>query len=361
MRFGYGNKAQKKALVSYVKFLPIDWHGYYCLSHSNKLASRGIVESLVDIGYMVDLTDCSDDLSNIDLSEYDLFIGHTNTFSKIASRLKPNVGKILLLTGSNPVFGNKAQADRAAYLKRRKGIDIELFEENIVSLPEDNFLCSDRILLMGNSTVLETYPENFQQKIILINNVSPFTSLTTNHKKRSNSFLFMSSIGQVHRGLDILLDVFQNRSEDLIICSDYEKEQDFMEFYSRIIFENKNIIPMGYVNTTESKLTTLADMATFAILPSCSEGQSSSILNLMRKGLIPIATQNVGLPDLASYGYVIEDCTVEGLSSLIEEIVNAPLEEILEKQKRLLQYSELFSFVSFKDQIKKALTSSALK
>ncbi len=44
----------------------------------------------------------------------------------------------------------------------------------------------------------------------------------------------------------------------------------------------------------------------FSIFPSCSEGQSGSVLTTMSLGLIPIVTKEVGI-DVFDKGFLIND------------------------------------------------------
>lgn len=342
----------KVALVSYVLYLP--WMKsqsfYFKINHSNKMACKAMVDSLIELGYDVMLTDCSDDLADVDLADVDLFLGHSTTFEVIAKRLKQDAKKILLLTGGNPDFGNQKQREREEYFFERHGVRIGVFEENIVTWKTNNLEIADRILLMGNENVLMTYNPIFRDKIKLINNLSPFEIHKVNNSK---NFLFISSEGQIHRGLDLLLDVFHKRNETLYFCSKYLLETKFFNFYKTLIKSHSNLVGLGFILATDKNICLLAKKARFVILPSCSEGQSSSVINLMRKGLIPIVTENVGLPgNIADYGFVIRQATIEEIDGLLDLVAKLSPEEIESKERELLKICKLFDYDNFKNKMR---------
>lgn len=340
---------KKRALVSYVSTLPIYCHPYFVDSHNSKLTCYLICKFLNSKGYSVDLKRY-DDVRVNSKKKYDLFFGHTSTFPEIKKRLNLRGQTILLTTGSEPTFGNTSQVRQAAELFKRKGVYLSVFEENIVKPALEAHEEADKILMMGNEFVKNTWYKKFKNKYNLINNVSAIQPEFPGVVRRKKNFLFISSIGQVHRGLDLLLDVFSRkeyRQYKLYVCSSFDQEAEFTSLYKNELFFTDNINPIGYVNIRSRKFKEIIRDCDYVILPSCSEGQSSSVVNTLRMGLIPVVTENVGLPDLTSIGITIEDTTIEKLTEAVNKAINLTDDDFHSMRAGLENYANLFDKEAF--------------
>ena len=92
-----------------------------------------------------------------------------------------------------------------------------------------------RHVLLGNQRILGTYGENRPQQVYFVNNTGyDFLTLKTFVHKKPNSFLFIASGGQVHKGLDLVLEAFARRPHlELFVCSLFAEEGDFCSTYNR--------------------------------------------------------------------------------------------------------------------------------
>ncbi len=347
----------KRALVSYVSTLPIYCRSYFIDSHNSKLTCYLICKFLNSKGYSVDLRRCDDLNINID-KKYSLFIGHTSTFPEIKKRINLCGKSILLTTGSEPAFGNDSQKRQADLLLKRKGVYLPVFEENIVKPALPSHSEAEKVLMMGNEFVKNTWYKKYSHKYNLINNVSAIPTSFPDALSRKSNFLFISSIGQVHRGLDLLLDIFSRREyrqNKLYVCSLFNQETDFTSLYKNELFFTENINPIGYVNIRSNRFKELISDCDYVILPSCSEGQSSSVINTIRMGLIPVITENVGLPDFSGIGITIEDTTIEKLKEAINKAINLNDDEFFSMRDGLKKYVHLFDEGAFVSKLSKVL------
>ena len=332
--------AKKRALVSYVVTLPFYCRGYFMRAHNANLRAYLYCQRLNSLGYSVDLRPY-DDLDVPTDRTYNFFMGHTQTFLEIKNKIRLDGKAVLLVTGSAPEFGNAAQHARAEDLHQRRGIRLPVYSSNIVAPARELHAAADHILMLGNDFVRSTWYPEFQHKYRLINNASAHR-VNLGHE-RSGGFLFISSTGQVHRGLDVLLDVFAKRVEHLHICSAVLEEQDFVNAYRRELFEHNNIHTHGFVNTSSAKFRRILAQCRFVILPSCSEGQSSSVINAMFNGLLPIVTRNTGLPDVDRCGYWLEDISTRAVSQILDEVASMPVEDYRRRREALAGYVQLFT------------------
>ncbi|MCT7487109.1 hypothetical protein N5T98_10750 [Aliarcobacter cryaerophilus] len=341
----FNKSGKKNALVSYVLIPPFNLDSYFMSSHNNRLACKYIIDVLVEKGYKVYLYNYFD--KDVDYSvNYDIFIGHNVTFYEIANKMNISCEKILLLTGSNPAFDNKQLERRNEYLHKRHRVKLPykpLSDEHVIP----NFEVAKKILVMGNDFVTRTWPQNYSKKYRIYNNIlkNPVRKKST----RTNVFIFMASIVMLRRGLDLLLDVFSKRTEKIYICGPFEKEKEFMDIYSSIIDKSDNIISLGYVDTNSKEFYDVVTESTFAILPSCSEGQSSIVIDFMALGLVPIIMENSGFENIDEIGYKITDDSVEGINSIVDIALSATDDEIDKKRDAIVKYLDIFKEDAFKE------------
>lgn len=344
------SQADKRALVSYVETLPF-WHErYFKYAHNSKLSSYLFCSILNSLGYSVDLRRYDDLDVRMDRT-YDFFLGHTNTFIEIKNKIALKGKAVLLVTGSSPEFGNEAQHIRAEELFRRSGIQLPEHTANIVPSASETHAAADHVLMLGNDFVLSTWYSEFLYKYTLRNNVSAYT-LDFGAERPSN-YLFLSSTGQVHRGLDVLLEVFAERSDHLHICSSVLNEPDFVKAYKRELFDRPNIHTHGFVDTSSQRFSNILSDCKFVILPTCSEGQSSSVINAMFCGLLPIVTPNAGLPDVSSCGFLIDEISPKAVCALVDRASSMSEKEYLCKRNALQDYVRQFTVEQFKEAIEK--------
>jgi hypothetical protein len=347
-----GNGNTRNALVSYV-MAPKYYLGFYFRSsHNNRLQAYLIGRYLKAKGYNVYMYSYLDE--NVDYAkEYDIFIGHNITFANIAKKLNGHTKKVLLVTGSAPEFGNSQQKQRIEDVNKRHGVNFLVYGDNIVPDLSKNYEMADNILILGNDFVKETYPINIQSKIKLLDNTTqhPFFNVKTTNT-RNNNFLFISSVGQIHRGLDLLLEVFPGKTSKLYILSNFNEEQAFVELYRKEIYDTPNIIPVGYLALNSKKFQKIISDIDFVILPSCSEGQSSSVINIMAYGKIPVIPDNVGVPDVSTIGIKINELTVEGVDRSVKEAISLSDAAFNQKKQNLSIHNKKYLSKSFVSRLK---------
>ncbi|MCA9466199.1 MAG: glycosyltransferase family 1 protein, partial [Nitrospira sp.] len=71
-------------------------------------------------------------------------------------------------------------------------------------------------------------------------------------------FLWFSSSGLVHKGLDLALEAFSEMPEyQLIVCAPVDREKAFVHTYYRELFDMKNIETIGWVDIEGEKFRQL--------------------------------------------------------------------------------------------------------
>lgn len=313
------NEAQpltKRALLSYIVHpFSIPRDDLRFLRHINIWRAQEIVRILNQLGHIVDVIDYRD-TNFIPRKKYDLFLGHGGiNFGQIAQQLPDSTTKIYFSTGCYWKFHNEQELARFAALRERKGVDLPP-DRFINNSEEVALLASDGIIGIGNDFTKTTYV-GFSP-VIMINETSLSDDYYERHDKDfergGEHFLYFAGGGAVHKGLDLLLEVFVGLKQHLWICSSID--QRFAEVYSDELYNCSNIHLVGWVQPRSARFYELMDLCNYAILVSCSEGGVQSVVECMNQGLIPVVSRACGV-DVDRYGMIVHPCTIEEIARVV--------------------------------------------
>ena len=203
----------------------------------------------------------------------------------------------------------------------------------------ESFL-SEYLILTGNSWTASTYDGHYNGKIFNV----PVTAIDYYSKRKfkrnwnsaKKHFLWFGGSGLIHKGLDLTIEAFEKTSNLVLhICG--PKEDDFFEAYKAVFTENQNIRYYGFLDINSNEFSELLQNCGFVILPSCSEGQASSVVTAMFSGLIPVLTRECGI-DLHDFVTPITDIRVAALASLVTSMSETAAEELSERSEQTIDY-----------------------
>lgn len=344
----FNTNYKKNVLLSYI-IDPFFFKNNF--SHTNFDECYTVAKIFDELGFCVDVIDltCS---KKIDYSKYDIIYGMGAPLEKSFYCDNKLIKRIFYATGCNPLYSNTETLSkmRDFYLKNK--IYLLSSARYIETSFNLQLFLSDIVIVLGNDFVLNTYKMFDQRGISRYSNLNAFFydvyDIDLSKKDFSNSkkhFLWFGSSGLIHKGLDLLIDVFCEREDIFLhICGASDNEKEFFNHYNDILLKSKNIINHGFINIKSEKFKKIMDQCAFTILPSVSEGGSPSVLNAIANGgLIPIITRSSGL-DIDNFGILIDK--PERIS------VNNAINEAL-----LLNDSQLFNMsMSAKNNIRKNYT-----
>lgn len=270
--------------------------------HQNRWQVREIARCLAERGYRVDALAPGGEIP-AGIPEYDLVVDlHPGISRYPASRLR-----VAYITGSDPAFSNRAERARMESLRQRRGVRLKARRNVPEFRPADLEDC-DAVFFMGNTRNLGTF-SGFRLPITcLLRNFAYPVPPIPGSRSRLTEFLYLASGGQVHKGLDLLLDVFAGHPEwTLHICSPFHEEPDFCRAYARELFTLPNIIPHGFQRLDSPAFAAIAARCTFVVFPSCSEGLAGSVLSGMAAGLIPVVSRESGFDE--DEAIIFPNCT----------------------------------------------------
>jgi glycosyltransferase involved in cell wall biosynthesis len=308
-------RAPRRALVSYLTGPLLDSPANHVdQAFSNPGIALTMVQVLTDLGYTVDVVNF-DDRQFRPRSKYDLFIGHGGiNYQNIAKRVSKNCIKIYFSTGTYWKTHNFAEDERLDALYRRRG----------VRLPRDRYIYdseewanyhADAIICLGNDRARQSYAKF--GSVYSLNNAAYATRTAgnfSNHTASQHNFLFFSGPGNVHKGLDLLLEAFTNSPNQLFICQTISPE--FGAVYAAEM-ERPNIHILGFVRARTAPFYELVNKCAYVILPSCSEGSPGSVTECMHHGLIPVLTPQCNI-DVQDFGLEIREGTVDSVKASVE-------------------------------------------
>ena len=324
-------------------------------SHQNTVQVIEIAKLIGNLGYNVDVIDY--------ISEYVVLKNKYDAVFDISvckkpiyiNALKNGAKKIAYLTGSNPTFANAAEMDRIRAVRERRGAKlIPRRQAPLMDLKIENF---DLVIMIGSRYTLDTYHNfHFRKSAIVPNTGYEFDFKFDKSRKDPYSFLFFGSSGAVHKGLDLLLEVFSEIGHPykLYVCGNFENEKDFVREYARELYRTSNIFSMGFVDVMSQEFKKLCEECVFTILPSCSEGCAGSIATCMSGGLIPICSRICGYDD--NEVIILEDCSKERIRETIQCVSNMKIEDLARKSDEAVNITKTkYSMKNFKEQMEAAL------
>lgn len=336
LNINYNNgENQQKLLISYKA------NGYF-INLENKLGRTVLFEIFEiakifsELGFCIDIIDCNDTkiLKLISNKKYNLIFGFGENFYQI-SKLQPEAISILYMTENLPDFSYQEEKKRLDYFfaRHKKRIKIQRSGEfyKLYHLEKKY----SEVITLGEIIFSNNYYKN-TYSVFPTGIINPqFTFNKKNHLLTRKNFLWLGSSGAIHKGLDILIDVFKKREDiNLIICGLTKVDKIMLDFPDR-----NNISDYGHIDIKSDTFLNIIQNCSYIILPSCSEGFSTSITTGMLHGLIPIVMKDTGFNKLMDNAIFLDDYSTEYIDSELNELSCALPEELNLFSKKVFDYA----------------------
>ncbi len=342
----------KRVLLSYVDgpFL-----GSELDSHSNRREALVIAECFHKMGYCVDVVPYNFQ-SAIDYSPYSCVFGLGDPVERSFDQDVPNLMRIHYATGCHVQFQNTATLRRAQDVHKNKGVWLLDSCRKVPWTWSAQTTLADAMLVIGNQLVMNSY-RLYYQGPIFPQITSYYAALPLdvlegkNFSEAKKHFLYFGSTGAIHKGLDLLLEVFsENPDKILHIAAPLEGETAFVKAFAEEL-ACPNIILHGFLDVRSEAFRHLMRECAFAVLPSCSEGISTSLLNVMCNGLVPVLTPECGY-DPMPYSVPIEKADILSVKNAVDFCSSLLETEIRKRSLQCLQETrERYSIEAFRAQM----------
>jgi len=301
---------------------------------------------LQHMGYVVDIVDCSDTWFK-PTRHYELFIGHgAHNFERLAAALPASATKVYFATGSHWQFHNRSALARAHWLAQRRGTALPPDRPITVSEERANQL-ADGIVCLGSDAVRATYAAF--ARVVALNSAAfpaPAAALPArDFTQARRHFLFFAGAGNLHKGLDLLLEAFDGADASLWICQPLSP--GFERLYRHELNALPNVHHVGWLSHRSAQFYALAARCAYVILPSCSEGSPGSVIECLHAGLIPVLSPEAGI-DVADFGVALPTTSIADIRLCVDTLAAQPAAWCQQQSERTLQAAaSLFSVEAF--------------
>ena len=335
---------QKRILLSYMLgtyLRPME--SWASSGRTQDVELAAIINSFIKKGFCVDLIDYNVPPVKIG-SDYDMVMGLGEGFRKALTN-NPSAKRILYVTEKTPSFSARKEQERIDYLIERHGIKTTMERTGAVYKDEDYEDLSAIIAIGAESDrqYLPKVPIWFIVPTGLFNSNFKLSDRDVTQAKKN--FLWFGSGGVVHKGLDILFDVFSTHPElTLHVCGASEHQL----FHIHKI-KPSNVIIHGFVNVQSDNFVQIAKTCAFDIFPSCSEGIATSVLTCMNHGIIPIVSQECTIEAAGNIsGETLYDYHIDYIDQIVEKWSNYSDDFLLSQMENTLNYArEHYNINSF--------------
>ncbi len=284
VRDALGSGHPQRALVLYTVYpFRVREHRF---PHQNVWQVGELAYALDELGLAVDVVEHDEGRRGLLRPPYALVVDlHPRAPALYDGSLAPGGRRIAYITGKNPEFGNAAERQRLDDLARRRGVRL-VPRRQVPLFPRQRIEGCDAFFYFGDRATLETYrgfrlPPTYR----LPNNGYDDVAPTAPDRRDPRRFLFLGGTGQVHKGLDLLLELFATAPElELVVCSPVAAERDFARAYAAEL-RRPNVRVLGAVDVRSPRFREVQAGCGTMLLPSCSEGESGSVTVALSYGL----------------------------------------------------------------------------
>lgn len=285
--------------------------------HQNFWQARELARLIGKRGYQVDVIDYQNPYAR-PRGLYDLVIGLIpRNIDVYSAHLRPDAKRIAYLTSSNLAVSGEQEINRIERLRERRGVSVKPRRQaGTISKAIESF---DGAFFFGNDYNLRTYAEFHMPPVYYIVNNGYDYDFEINFDKDPKKFLYFGSAGQVHKGLDLLLEIFSQKHFpcELYVCGAIKNEEDFEREYIEELYHTENIHTLGFVDVHSETFAKLANECAYSILPSCAEGQAGSVVAAMSAGIISIVSKECGYD--SGDVILLTDCEKETIESFVRK------------------------------------------
>jgi Glycosyl transferases group 1 len=295
-----------------------------------------LVQNLRQRGYDVLVADPMDGELALD-DPVDLLLGELLAFDAVRPQVA-HPGRAIWL-GSRPhwTFESQAVARRCGEVAAKRGFrpfvpPWERGEWNRSSDAVSGVLAYDGT----------TYQGRVGQVAVIRNSYLRTLAAFPRPERSARGFAWIGTGSLVRKGLDLALEVFAERPELRLSVAGplhWADQRDFVWHYRRELFHLGNVTPVGYVIPGSAQWRAVLDANSFALMPSCAEGTAGALLDSMVCGLIPVATQECGVPVQECGGILIEGTSLDAVRRATELAAALPEPEIRSRSASARAYA----------------------
>lgn len=336
-------------------------------SHTNVWESAEMARLLVQQGFEVDVVDRQAE-SFQPKDEYQLFIGMGSGYSgkkfgEYARRL-PSAQRVLLTTGPMPRESDRLVNEQYARFNSRYGTQFPP-ERTFPELPIEDFIeLSDAILSIGEKGQFSYLTWSQLGKEVHTYLPSTSASLTSERFRSgrkshgSNDYVCFAGNGFIVKGVDIVTEAFLQMPDISLSIYGPDNDRAFFEVLGPMIAKSPNIRFGGFLDVNSSKFDAVVSTTRAQVFASSSEACATSVVTMMRAGVVPITTFESGV-DVSSCGLnlgTLTPATISDICSAVEWISQLSYAEYDELLHATLSESNKYTQSNFRTTFSQSLS-----
>jgi len=312
-----------------------------------------IIKVFSELNYCIDVIGCNDlqALNYVSNKKYDVIFGFGEAFYQLTN-YQPDAISVLYMTEHHPAFSYKEEQKRLDYFYARHKRTTNISRSGLYyKLHHLNRKYSYVITLSEIEPFIAQYKKPYSLFPTGIFNIN-YSFKRKNFEIARKHFLWLGSKGVIHKGLDLLIDIFQKRSDVILHIGGLSKAEKKVLPWK----DSSNIIDHGQINIRSDLFLKIVEQCAYIILPSCSEGFSTSISTGMLHGLIPVVMKGTGFNRLNNKAVLLEDYKIEYIESALNELANKSSHELNEVSNEVFKFAhQNFSVKAFKENIQEII------
>lgn len=346
------SRVQRRILISYLDYGRTAYSLRHKNVHTNLQEMMQMIKVLIDMDFCIDVCACNNKEAALEMSSdcYDYILGFGEMF-RLARQRNPKAYAIIYMTENPYTVSRAREQERIDYFYERTGKRISLertgkFYSEREEQTADAVICLGEKRYFGEKPVQRVYPSAFKNARYDQNN---------SKKRQSTSFMVFGVKGFVHKGNDLLIEVFRMHPEWKLYMCGREIDKECRQLG---IKPPCNVIDCGFVDVQSDRFVELAELCPFILLPSCSEGMSTSLLTCMRHGQIPVTMRGTGMDELSQYCEFFEDYHIPAIEKKLEALASMADTVREDYSSRIYLYAnEQFTLARYTANIKACLNA----
>jgi glycosyltransferase involved in cell wall biosynthesis len=197
---------------------------------------------------------------------------------------------------------------------------------------------ADLVFVVGNTYTIETFPPRWRDKLRLLNYSvdDEFYDMDTGAERRGE-FCYLATHCGLRKGF---MDVLRTWSEIETTASRLHVVGHINHPWDELLRQRNrgNVIHHGWIDSHTSKYLRLIRSCKFAHVPTYSEGQMGTLLELIYAGCVPITTRASGVDErVLKHCLLVEPLNIKQQTEAIREALSWSETEYLERRDKLLQ------------------------
>jgi glycosyltransferase involved in cell wall biosynthesis len=216
---------------------------------------------------------------------------------------------------------------------------------------------ADIVFVVGNTYTQRTFPERWHPKIVMLNySIDGAVFGTAGDPPTGNEFCYVATHCGLRKGF---VDVVRTWSTIDPRAARLHVIGNLAPPYDRLLAEanSGSIIYEGWIDSDSPRYREIIRRCRFAYVPTYSEGQMGTMLELIHSGCVPITTAASGVDDeVLSHCLVVEPLDIDGQRGAIEQALSWSDDEYRQRRALLLDTTgRVQTWASFDERVRAAL------